>query len=460
VRKLDRSGRFALGATGLLLALGVFLLASVVLSTPAQGDGMVIRKFEDRWQPLREGSQQALILQRDGLQRMLLAIEVDDPGVSNPVWILPVPAGPGQVTVDVLADFPRVSGTEVFGGARDSLSKIGLVAAGMQVWPAAAAILYAVIDLFTGPRVRIAGKAPAAKAAAAAPPITVHQRVEKEGMVAEVITAKEGGALYRYLEGKGLKITPGSLPVLDHYAGKDYTFITSWLGGGDAGTPGGPEGGARHLSRGIEVRFPSREMFFPLRPTSVYGEAVVPASIWVAGYVTPRPYADIAPHTTVRYHVSTLYGSERTEFARAFYEAENGRYTRIDINTASRRFTDDLWIDPASPGTVGLAVATFVVTHGLVTLFLIVAALSAALSLAVGWVVYEPLRTRRGAIRLAVVGLANCLTLIGLIVAGIQALPGTGKRFAAYLAVFSILYVSAVFAMTFGAGVVIESLRP
>lgn len=443
--------------------LGIFLLVSGVLSTPVRADGMVIRSHEDRWLPYKERSQDALILHRNGVQRMLLAIEVENPDAGNMVWILPVPASPAQVVLDVLSGFPRVHGTEVFGGAKDHLQTMGYVAIGMQIWPVVGGFLFYAIDSLFAPEYGPRGKAPppAAKAEAAkgAPPLTVHQHVEKAGMVSEVITAREGGALYQYLGQKGLNIKPGALPVLDYYVGKDYTFIASWLGGAQTGSPSERER-EQGFTRGIEVRFPSREIFFPLRPTSVYGEAVVPATIRVAGYVTPKPFADIAPHVKTGYHVSDPLPPEPPAFWGAFDEVGDGRYTKIDINAPSTRFTDDLWIAPTSPAGGGLLLASFVVRHPVVTFIVLVAAVSALLSVLVGWLLYKELRTRRGAIRLATIGMANCLTFLGIVVAAIRALPGGRKRIAGFLACFSVAFIAAAFFVTFGAAALLDALRP
>lgn len=443
----------------LALLLGVFFLSQV------RADGMVIRPHEDRWLPSRERSQDVLILHQKGIQRMLLAIEVENPDAANLVWIVPVPANPGQVKVDILTGFPRVHGTEVFGGAKDYLETMGIVAAGMQVWPVAAVFVFYVLDsIFMrqdyGPHVKgpppVAAKAEAKKSE---PPLKVHQHVEKAGMVSEVITAREGGALYQYLEQKGLRIKQGALPVLDHYVGKDYTFIASWLGGAQAGSPAGREPEPVY-ARGIDVQFPSREIFFPLRPTSIYGGEIVPASIRVAGYVTPRPFADIVPHTKTEYHLIGSIGPEPPAIVHDFYETGGGRYTRIRINAASARLTDDLWITPSPPASGGLAAATFVAGHPVVTFIAAIVLLSVLISVLVGWLLYQDLRTRRGAMRLAVVGLANCLTFIGLLVSGIRALPKGRGRKAAFLASFSVLFIIAAFAASYGASGLLESLRP
>ena len=59
--------------------------------------------------------------------------------------------------------------------------------------------------------------------------VIVHEHLEKEGITTEIITAKTAQALYWYLQNKNLKVEEGSIPVLDHYIGKEFTFIVSWI---------------------------------------------------------------------------------------------------------------------------------------------------------------------------------------------------------------------------------------
>jgi uncharacterized membrane protein len=109
---------------------------------------------------------------------------------------------------------------------------------------------------------------------------------------------------------------------------------------------------------------------------------------------------------------------------------------------------------------VGLPLATFVVLQPVVTFFLLVGVVSALLSLMVGWLMFKELRTRLGAARLAAVGLANCVTLLGILVAAIWTLPGSKKRIAGFLACFSIAFIAVASIFTFGGAAFLDTLRP
>lgn len=427
--------------------VAILAFAIALYPGPAAADGIVMKPHEDGWRPATENLQQALITYRDGIERLTVAIEVNEPDAKSMVWVLPVPAAAKQVHLDVLANFPQTRGTEVYGGALDYLDKMRMTAVIMQVWPPTA---YMLMNLLASSGNREMPKAAAPAPMAAAQSVMVHERVEKQGMVSEVITAREGSALYAYLAGKGLNIKAGAVPTLDFYIGKDYTFVASWFIR-DTTQENDSES---TLAKGIEVRFPAEEMFFPLFPTSAYGDRVVPTSIRVAGHVTPRPFADIAQATTIGYYVAAT-ASDRLRGPLG----TNYLYTKIDIDAPAKALTQDLWISPKPPGLRGLDVATFVTRYSVFIYVVLLVAVSALTSLVVGWTVFRELRTGKGARRLVLVGLGNCVTLLGMLVT-MLALPKGWKRRAGYLAAFSLLFMLSIAAVTWGFGAFLEPMKP
>jgi hypothetical protein len=405
------------------------LAAFLLMPGPALADGIVIKPSMDGWSTADENSQQALIMHRDGIEQLTVAIVVDDANAKGMVWLLPVPALPERVKVDVVAEFPAVRGSEVFHEAYDHLGNTLTIAAYMQIWPPVVGMFF---DQLSSPSRKedIAKGAPAPAAPMPAPSeVVVHERVEKEGMVLEVVTAREGDALYRYLAGKGLKLTTGAIPALDTYLGKEYTFVAAWF----AATYSAKDDPA--TMKGLQIRFPTAEMFFPLLPTSAYGDRVVPATIRVAGHVTPRVFAAIAPYTAVDYYVAyqALPGAQGL--------TDPDLYTKIAIDARAKAFTQDLWISPELPPKAGLGTATFIVRHKSLVAVLLLLASSIVASVVAGWMVYSETRTKRGSLRLALVGMANCFTLVGLVGAAITWLADGWKRRTVYVAVFSILFL-------------------
>jgi hypothetical protein len=414
------------------------VLAALAVAVPrvALADGIVMKPHVDGWRPGIEQSQQAIITNRGGKQRLIVAIDIEEAETGAMVWLLPVPAAPKDVRVDVLARFPHVTGREVYGSAREYLGNMALAATALQVWPALVVGGFALVASFIatdrGPR-------EAAKAAAAkGEEVTVHTHIEKEGMVAELITTKEGAALYAYLAGKGLNLKPGSVPALDWYAGKDYSFVATWASTGSEKKDGGSR------SRGVDLQFPAAELYFPLLPTSAYGERVVPATIRVAGHVTPRSFAGIEKHMRVGYHVGSSHEG-------AFEPAAMAYYTKIDINAPSKVFTQDLWISTQRPDLPGLRLATIVASHPILVFFALLLPVSVAASILVGALLYPALRAGSGLRRLALIGMANGLTLLAVLPLLWQLPPGWRGR-TAFLFGFSLLFMLAfalaVFAIT------------
>ncbi len=91
--------------------------------------------------------------------------------------------------------------------------------------------------------------------------VVVYEHLEKEGITSEIITAKTAVGLYDYLKNKKLKIGSGSIPVLDNYIGKEYSFVASWISS--------PEKAISTQNRGVFVTFPKKDIYYPMLPTSV-----------------------------------------------------------------------------------------------------------------------------------------------------------------------------------------------
>lgn len=206
---------------------------------------------------------------------------------------------------------------------------------------------------------------------------------------------------------------PGLLPVdnMEYYGyGKDY-FPPP-----------------QRAQRGVFVTFPTDEIYFPLIPTSVYGSTVVPATIYVIGHVTPRLYNPIKSYVTTNYYVAgTLSGpggllnlplGYTRKYPSYGVYGNNGRYgtlkyTKIEINAPSKFFVDDLWMRRGLPPSryLSLLVASHPVFLGIILLILS----SIAAGIGAGMLALRGLGNNIKT--LALIGLSNCLSIIGLIVA-------------------------------------------
>ena len=164
--------------------------------------------------------------------------------------------------------------------------------------------------------------------------------------------------------------------------------------------------------KGIFVTFPTKEIYFPLLPTSVYGSKTIPVTIRVIGHVTPKVFQGIKSYTKTEYYVdeNASFGSDFKDFYSG--QGENIKYTKIEINAPSKFFTDDLWLKARAP--VKTYYSTFIAKYPIViTVFLFI--LSSVLTgLLVGSIIFKDLR--KNPVKLGLIGLSNLLTIIGLLI--------------------------------------------
>ena len=119
----------------------------------------------------------------------------------------------------------------------------------------------------------------------------------------------------------------------------------------------------------ISVKFATPEAFFPLRPTRAYGDQPVPARLYVTGYVRPETTASITSDMKVTHywshydwrHMNAGEAEDVRDYASHDLARQYAgvaplgdlRYTRIEINTAAKNYTDDLRFQPdPAPATL------------------------------------------------------------------------------------------------------------
>lgn len=166
--------------------------------------------------------------------------------------------------------------------------------------------------------------------------------------------------------------------------------------------------------KGISVTFPTKEIYFPLMPTSVYGSKIVPATIRVIGFVSPRVFEDIKSYVKTEYYYDKFSNNNFNDNLKFFHESPEPivLYTKIEINAPSKFFTDDLWFDDKAP-LINYFV-TFLISNQRnwgVALFLFCSILASVIA---GFTVFKDLRWNP--LKLILFGLSNCLTLLGLII--------------------------------------------
>jgi hypothetical protein len=165
--------------------------------------------------------------------------------------------------------------------------------------------------------------------------------------------------------------------------------------------------------RGAYVTFPTRDIYFPLIPTSVYGSKKVPATIRVLGYVAPKIYKSIRPFTEVGYYYDDSASLSPDFYKKAEkFDSEHVGYTKISIDAASKLLTKDLWIKRRIPLK---AVPALMLSRAPALYFVLVLVVFSLFSgvIAGRIVAGKKLSVRKSAL----LGLSNCVSLVGVFMA-------------------------------------------
>ena len=397
-----------------LSSLIAFLAVFSCIPKSVLADGMMMRPdpYSDRWDYSGENNQQAFINYDNSLQKMIISVGLEGENSRGVVWLFPVPSDPNKVAIDIVKSLPQVSGEEISKKAKSNLDDTTKFLQMTQIYTIPFISFYGTLGT-TGKGLENSLGAPQGFGRGIEPDVVVYEHIDKEGISSEIITAKTANGLYDYLKSKGLKIESDSIPVLDNYIGKEYSFVASWISS--------PEN-VVSPQVGVFVTFPTKDIYFPLLPTSVYGSKAVPATIRIIGHVSPKVFQDIKSYTKTDYYVDS-YASFADDL-KNFYSGQNQniKYTKIEINAPSKFLTDDLWINNQAP--VKTYYSTFVAKHPIVSAIFLFILSSIMAGILAGLIIFRDLR--KNPIKLGLIGLSNCLTILGLLITTI--LVGTKNK--------------------------------
>lgn len=388
----------------------------------ALADGMII----DPHGPVMERGQQAAITYEKTsngyLQKMIISVSSDPLHKdTKAAWIFPVPSNPDDVVIDVVTQFPRMYGYELISQAEKDVKEI---------------IEFTRISLIL-PIFKYFVRGTVAMQKAAAPTVEgvwidigqeviVYEEIEKEGVTVQTLGAKEGSSLWIFLQRQGLEVPMKSIKFFDYYIDKDYTFVVAFLTPEKENSeeiaekimPSSQEiGRYPYRNIGVEVMFHTDKIFYPLLPTSIYGSEKIPATIWVIGdFVKPKLYEAINSFVETKYYKSTSVPySQLEEFFGDLKQKTDVKYTVISLNNApSKYLTEDMWIEKGTPANVQYAewLTSFTYRNTGWAGFFMLAIISAIAGTIMGVVLFQDKWWK-----LTLTSLANCLSIIGLIIA-------------------------------------------
>lgn len=386
-----------------ILSLLAWCTINSFFTSDVKADGMMIESFEDRWDYSTETDQQAFINFENGVEKMILSVSYSGGKSDGVIWLFPIPADPNKVTIDIASSLPNFQGENISLKAKSNVERSLSYLQVTQFYP-----FFFEIYLISTER----GKGDAAVA-----PfdmngqdinqnVVVYEHLEKEGLTSEIITAKTANDLYDYLAGKGLAIESGVIPVLDHYVGQEYAFVATWISS--------PNNAPLSRSKGVYVTFPTKDIYFPLLPTSVYGSKIIPATIRIIGYVSPKIFQDIENYTEIAYFDGFIGLNDELE---NFYSDPMGHvtYTVIQIRAPSKLLTDDLWIKNTVP--LKTYYALFFGFSPVITFLFLLIISSLISALFTGVIIFPQLRSDIGS--LVRIGFYNCFSIFGVLIATI-----------------------------------------
>jgi|GEM_PF-1067531 len=394
-----------------LLVLTPFLL--LLFSQPASADGVGwIQDPDMAWRFMPESKQFAVINYEQGVEKLLLTVEADLRG-EKAVWIFPVPAEPEQTRIDVLAEFPYFYGQDVF--RNSAVSSTLILASASQAYLALPLFLYALTGVGGTMGVGTANGA-LNQGVRGFDGIDVFQEVQREGLTTQVLAARDGSALYSYLKEKNLSVSPQAKSLFEYYSGKKYSFVVSWISNLNEFKAPKPNANRENEAIGVFVSFPTEKMFFPLKLTSIYGDARIPVVLYVLGHVTPNLDSQILSSQVGYYYQQSLgfQGPANTyedgRPVQTWVSSNANHYTKISIDAPASSFTQDLYIEDTAPARIALEDYA---RNNFWGIFLILFALiCCAASMLAALIVFS--ENRPNLPKFALLGLFNVFTVFGL----------------------------------------------
>ena len=285
---------------------GVIFLLFVIPSVSADGAWFVKRiQGETEYRELLEESEQlGAIFYSNGIEELYLAVKLSNYN-GTLFWLFPVPAQPDKVNISISYDFPQFGGMLYDEYLRSKLNKEFTNIMLTQIYP--------FLEVFSG------------IAARGSMSVQIYHIVEEHGVHVEVLSAEDSESLLSYLESLNFTFPENSKEAFDYYIGRDYSFVLYYISNI---TSARTEYGTLFS---VKTTFPTENLYFPLKLTSVYDGQSIPITVYVSGFVTPKVYSGL--NASINY----------------FIEDSGREYTRVEINTKAKNLKDDLWILPEEP---------------------------------------------------------------------------------------------------------------
>jgi hypothetical protein len=302
-----------------------------VLSPAVNSDGCIFIPTIDSWIGAPEENQIGLINYNKGLENLTIVVDVrgNNLQVEQALWLFPVPSEPDDVSIDIVdsIDFYRGGIYDVNEYAEHLLVQSFIFKLVSQPQFVMAPLIWVYMSGSIG-------------AAYDSNDLTVYQHIEKKGLTTEVIETKNSEALSYYLSEKNITLFDNATQPINEYIGENYSFVVSWISNVTEFKnhalvdhykyePYWEYHGYQYFMLGVSISFPTDDIYYPLRLTSIYDDKKIPILLQINNFVTLETSID---GTDVEY----LMDGDLP-------------YTQVNINTEARNLKEDLWIKNTAP---------------------------------------------------------------------------------------------------------------
>jgi len=329
----------------ILLYSTLFILFSML---PCLADGCIATYDGLEWKLFNEKDQICFINFENNIQNMVLSVDFNTNLTGEKAfWIFPIPSKPENAKININNGYPELHGSileyihyenlyflDYF--YKSQLTAIPLI-------QLRNILLYLTNSGGNG--------------------VVTHQKAGKTGLTSELITAKNFEAIQYFLLEKKIKLPLKMSEIINKYIDNEYCFVVTYISdineyyrmkslikkdqndffenSYDKTNP---------LS--VYISFKTEQIYYPLKLTSIYDDLVIPTYIYIAGYVNSNFYKEISKYSTISYRFMNAPYEPSAEFSGFFFnkpKIDDFKYTLLTINSPSKNFVNDLWINPETP---------------------------------------------------------------------------------------------------------------
>lgn len=411
-----------------ILLISYYILSIIVLlPSNAFADGGVFYRLKERVSVMEQKKQTCYINMNKGVQNMILSIDVNlDVNGTDAVWIFPVPSNPSAIKINILSILPQLNLYYIEDHYLKNISDIFFLIRGSQ-------LIHLPLEFIFGLNMSLSnGEATVNKNRQ----VILYDKVEKFGLTTELISTPKIEYLKKYLNDKNLLFPEKFNQLINKYINKEYSFVVSYI----------KDIKSIKSDIGVFVSFPTDKIFFPLLLTSIYDGMKFPIVLYLFGHYAPDLYNEIKNNSVVGHYMTFNYivpeqlkdfffGDEIIQFI---------KLTKISLNSESKKFKDDIWIDDKEPLMLGFV--DLIINYKYIMLILIFSIISIISSLLAGITIIgikkEYLK------KFIILGLSNALSIITFSILSMSLFKTFEKSIINYKKIFIIsLILSIIFVM-------------